>query len=272
MPTERYGISERNRELLDRLHRQAKGPITPASAASILSLDLPRARRVLAYFAARGWLSRVRQGLYTLVPLGASAPSEWREDPWVVAASIFDPCYIAGWSAAEYWHLTEQIFRDIVVITAQPVRTRMVDVQDTKFLLKRLAPEKQFGLKTVWRGATKVRVSDPSKTVVDLLDDPRLAGGTRSVAAILKTYHEGEHRDDELLLSYVERLGNRAIFKRLGYLSETLRLDCPELIVQCSTYKSSGLSKLDPSISSQGKTVRRWNLRVNVAIDSAGEN
>ena len=81
MPTEKSGISERNRELLDRLHRQAKGPITPTSAASILSVDLPRARRVLAYFAARGWLSRIKQGLYALVPLGATTPSEWREDP-----------------------------------------------------------------------------------------------------------------------------------------------------------------------------------------------
>ena len=32
------------------------------------------------------------------------------EDPLVIAEKLFSPCYVGGWSAAEYWGITEQIF------------------------------------------------------------------------------------------------------------------------------------------------------------------
>ena len=272
MESNRKGIGERNRTLLDKLHRQAKAPITPASAATILSLDLPRARRILAYLAARGWLSRIRQGLYGLVPLGADVPSEWREDPWVIVASVFSPCYIGGWSAAEHWHLTEQMFRDIVVITASVIRSRRLAIQGTPFLLKHTVVEKHFGLKPVWHGSVKVMVSDPTRTVVDILDDPRLGGGIRNVAEILATYFKSEYHSDVQLLEYADRFGNRAVFKRLGYLSETLGLGSSRLVTRCLARKSAGLSKLDPSVRQSGHVVKRWNLRVNATIRSAEDD
>ena len=96
------GIEERNRALLEQLHRDSTGPFSIQDAAKILAVDGRRAGRLLRYLAERGWLSRVRRGLYTTVPLGASEPSAWREDPWAVAARVFAPCYIGGWSAAEH--------------------------------------------------------------------------------------------------------------------------------------------------------------------------
>jgi predicted transcriptional regulator of viral defense system len=103
----RQGIDQGNRDLLERLHRGLKGPFTPAEAAKILKLDLRRTWRFLSYLSSRGWLSRVRSGLYSTVPLsGRIRPSEWREDPWVVARSVFSPCYVGGFSACEHWSLT----------------------------------------------------------------------------------------------------------------------------------------------------------------------
>ena len=62
----------------------------------MLELSPEKARQLLAYLARRGWLSRVRQGLYIPVPLDARRSGEWREDPWVVAERTFSPCYIGG--------------------------------------------------------------------------------------------------------------------------------------------------------------------------------
>jgi predicted transcriptional regulator of viral defense system len=225
--------------------------------------------RLLVYLARRGWLSRVRRGLYVAVPLDARRPGEWVEDPWVVAERIFSPCYIGGWSACAHWELTEQVFRTLLVVTARRVRHRDVEIQGLPIHLTVRASNALFGTVPVWRSQTRVNVSDPSRTVVDILDDPRLGGGIRTVADVLHEYLRSEHRDVQLIIRYGDQLGNRAVFKRLGYLLEYSRADAPELIGACLERRSSGLVALDPSAKAPARIVRRWRIRVNVPLGTS---
>jgi len=234
-------------------------------------MDLVRARRLLAHLAAKGWLVRVKQGLYATVPLGAAEPADWREDTWVVAVRSFTPCYIAGWSACEHWGLTEQIFRDIAIVTGQPVRKSPVAIQGTAFHLRHRSEDRLFGTRIVWRDRVQVPVSDPSRTIVDILDKPDLGAGIRHVADVIETYFAGEHRNERLLLEYAERAGNRTVYKRLGYLMETLGIDVPDVVERCRSSLSAGLTFLDPTVRRAGRISKRWNLRVNVEIKSGGE-
>lgn len=262
------GIEKRNRFLLDKLHQELQGPFTLAEAGRALGMERSRAGRLLAHWASRGWLSRLRKGLYVTVPLGARSPAQWSEDPWIVAHRLFEPCYIGGWSACEHWGLTEQIFREIVVFTTRKVRNRRVAVKETPFLLRVILPKKLFGTTSVWRQQTKVQVSDPSRTVVDLLNDPTIGGGIRFIAEIIENYFDGERRNDAALLGAISRLGNRTVYKRLGYLVETLGIDAPEVLRACRANLSKGYSLFDPMVKIKGQIVRRWNLLVNVSIGS----
>ena len=265
-PSSLSGINPVNRARVAALSRAFDGPFSAADAASVLTMDADSAARVVGYLASRGWLARVRRGLFTPVPLEATSPEDWRTDPWLIAAHVFEPCYIGGWSACEHWDLTEQLFRDIVVVTAKPQRRRKMTIQGAGFLVVHRAPSALFGADEVWRGRERVRVSDPTRTVVDILDEPALGGGIRQVADVVREYFTGEHRTDERLLSYIERFGNRTVYKRLGYLLETLEIDAPELIERCLERKSSGISALDPAIARKGKITKRWNLRVNARL------
>lgn len=258
------GISEKNRRMLTILHREAAGPFTPQDAAAWLSLDIKRVDRFLAYLVDKGWLARIRRGLYITVPLDAVDPTRWQEDPWVVASTVFSPCYIGGWSACEHWNLTEQIFRDTIVISSRRVRHRHVEIRGFPFRIKVVTSEKIFGTQVVWREKTRVLVSDPARTMVDILDDPSIGGGIRHVAEILNVYFEADNRDDSQLIQYAHRVGNRAVFKRLGYLLETLGLEAPTLVETCTKEMSTGISLLDPTSPAKGQVLRRWNLRVNV--------
>jgi predicted transcriptional regulator of viral defense system len=264
------GISQRNRVLLEELHRHAHGSFDVTAASRILGIDHDEAGQLLVYLARRGWLSRVRRGLYVTVPLDARRSGEWMEDPWVVADRLFSPCYVGGWSAFEHWDLTEQVFRTILVVTARRVRHRDQTIQGIPFHLTVRDPAALFGTVSVWRGQNKVAVSDPSRTVVDALDDPRLGGGIRTVADVVHEYLRSEHRDDDRLIKYGDRLGNRAIFKRLGYVLEHASEDAPRLIEACLARRSSGLAKLDPSAQKGDRILRRWGLRVNVALGQPG--
>lgn len=260
------GISKQNRRLLELLHQRTHGPFGAAEVAELLGLDAQRASGLLRYLARRGWLARVRHGLYVPVPLEAQRPGEWQEDPWVVADRVFGPCYIGGWSAAEHWGLTDQLFRELIVLSARRVRERRVEIQGTPMRVKVVSESKLFGTSPVWRGQLRVSVSDPSRTIVDVLDEPVLGGGIRHVAEMLDEYFGGELRADERLLAYAERVGNRTVFKRLGYLIETLAIEAPELVAACLARRSSGITDLDPAVQPKGRTTTRWNLRVNVSI------
>lgn len=260
------GISEKNRKILTTLHRGTSGPFTPREAAVVLNLDISRVQRFLAYLANAGWLTRIRRGLYTTVSLDVIEPAAWQEDPWIIAAKVFSPFYIGGWSACEYWGLTDQVFKEIVVISSRTIRLRRTEIQGVPFYIKTVGRDKIFGTETVWRGQTRASVSDPARTIVDILDDPKIGAGIRHITDIIKAYRMHERRDDSLLLEYAHKLGNRAIFKRLGYLLEVMKMDDAALIGACHKAISSGTSLLDPSAPHKGRFVRKWNLRINVAL------
>jgi predicted transcriptional regulator of viral defense system len=260
----RKGIHADNRERLELISRRFNSPFSVGEASALLGLEAHIARHLLVQLTNQGWLTRLRRNVYRTVPLGASNPAEWREDPWLVAAHAFAPCYLAGWTACEHWGFTEQLFRDVVVVTCQRVRHREVEIQDTRYLLHVRKDIAFFGIKNVWRAQVSVPVSDPTRTLIDLLDTPAMGGGIRAVADCLAGYWHGPHCDVRLLLDYAGKIGNRTVFKRLGYLVETLKLDSPDLTAGCLSGLSRGVSLLDPTGPATGRILKRWNLRLNV--------
>lgn len=262
------GISQRNREHLERLHRENSATFDVAQASRILGLDAPATARLLGYLARRGWLSRVRRGLYVAVPLDARRSGEWIEDPWIVADRVFNPCYIGGWSACKHWGLTEQLFRTVLVVAGRKVRRTEAELQGMRFQVTSRPPELIFGTVSVWRAQTRVLVSDPSRTIIDLFDDSRLGGGVRHCADVVHEYLTSEHRSDDRLIEYGDRVGNGSIFKRLGFLLESREgeSDVGPLVAACLNRRSAGITTLDPSSAARGRIVRRWGLRVNANL------
>ncbi|MGZ6840106.1 MAG: type IV toxin-antitoxin system AbiEi family antitoxin domain-containing protein, partial [Frankiaceae bacterium] len=168
-------------------------------------------------------------------------------------------------TAANHWALTEQTFRTTVVKTTGRVRASSVRLLDHDYLLTHVpSAGLEWGIETVWRGEMRLCIADPARTVVDILDAPRLGGGIRHVAEILAAYLDDN--DPATLIEYGDRLGNRTVFKRLGYIMEVLGQDPVGVIAACRVRVSAGISPLDPDGPSRGRRVTRWGLRVNVRL------
>jgi predicted transcriptional regulator of viral defense system len=183
----------------------------------------------------------------------------------VVASEVWGPCYFTGWTAASHWSLTEQVFRTTVLKTTQRVRSSRARLLDNDYLLSHVrAGELAWGVDSVWHEEVRLKIADPVRTVVDVLDEPRLAGGIRHAAEILDTYLD-EH-DPLSLVSYGDRLGNRTVFKRLGYLVEALGRDEPELLAESHDRISEGIALLDPDAPPEGPRVPVWSLRANARV------
>lgn len=255
------GLGKEDRKRLSAIVRETKGTISVKEAADILKVSSTDAAKMLSRWAKKGWLSRVRRGIYILVPLESSTPDVPLEDLWAIAERLFSPCYIGGWSAAEYWDLTEQVFRTTVVMTTQKPRDRSPVIKGASFMLRTISEKALFGMKPVWRGRVKVSVSDPSRTIVDMLSDPKLGGGIRSTVDMFLNYLKSENSDIELLIGYAKRLGNGAVFKRLGFLLERFAPDQKSSINECRSQLTKGNVKLDPALK-VNKLVTRWRLWV----------
>jgi predicted transcriptional regulator of viral defense system len=255
------GLGKLDRERLAAILRETKGTITNEQASHILGINAGDASKMLSRWNTKGWLSRVTQGLYVPVALEASGTTPPLEDAWQVAAVLYDPCYIGGWSAAEYWDLTEQIFRSTVVMTTQTPRNRKPVLSGSAFLLTTVSKEKMFGLKTVWRDQVKVSVSDPSRTIIDMLSDPRLGGGIRSVQDMFRNYLQSEAKDLPRLIAYADQLGNGAVFKRLGFLLEKNIPEETSIMAQCLDRLTKGNARIDPKLPAT-TLITKWRLLV----------
>ena len=255
------GLGKADRNRLSAVLRGTKGTISVAEAAEILDMPSTGAAKLLSRWAQKGWLSRVRRGLYISVPLESRTADIPLEDAWVIADKLYSPCYIGGWSAAEYWDLTEQIFRTVIVLTEQRPRERKPIIKGTEFLLRTVSDKAMFGLKAVWRGRIKVNVSDPTRTILDMLSDPRLGGGLCSTIDILSDYLSSEKKDLGLLIEYADQLGNGAVFKRLGFLLEKYAENEQDFIGQCRKRLTAGNAKFDPALKAK-RLITRWRLWV----------
>ncbi len=249
-----------NRQRLTTL-LQATGDVFGVDeTATILRLDRAAAAKALARWTRQGWLRRVRRGAYVSATLETLDSNMVLEDPWILVPALFGPAYIGGRTAAHHWDLTEQLFNDIVVLTARPVREKMQIRQGAKFSLKHVAESRMFATISIWRGQTKIALSDVHRTVIDILDDPELGGGIQHVGDCVAAYLRRTDRDDARLLAYGDRLDNGAVFKRLGFLAEQ-DPNGAALIEECEKRLTKGNAKFDPSIPAP-RLATRWRLWV----------
>jgi predicted transcriptional regulator of viral defense system len=239
--------------------RASREVITIELAANTLQIEQHQAAKLLSRWRAQGWLRRIGPGLYVPVPLDLATCQQVVEDPWVLIPSLFGESYVGGWTAAHHWDLTEQLFNEILVFTTRRVPEKYA-AQGVTFSLRHTKEKRFFGLKTIWRGSTRVMISDPARTLIDMLASPDTGGGIDHTADCIAAFLTSEYAQRELLIDYAKQYGNGAIFKRLGYLAET-RLHDEKLSAACRDHLTQGYARLDPTLSCE-KLVTSWRLWV----------
>jgi len=223
-----------------------------------LGIERRAAAKLLSRWKQQGWLRRIGDGFYVPVPLDLAGSEQVIADPWVLVPTLFNQCYIGGWTAAHHWELTEQLFNETLVFTTRRFTEKRVIAQGAVFVLHRVKPKRLFGLKTLWRGSVKVSISDPARTLVDMIAAPEVGGGIDHVADSLSAYLTSKPDDHGLLIRYAEEFDNGVIFKRLGYLAET-HLHNNKLATECRSRLTQGYARLDPSLPPK-KLVTAWRL------------
>ncbi|HVX00067.1 MAG TPA: type IV toxin-antitoxin system AbiEi family antitoxin domain-containing protein, partial [Candidatus Babeliaceae bacterium] len=193
------GIGKRYREMLSEVLLKSRGYVDLDLVCNTLNIPRPLARTYLSRLAKNGWLKRIKRGIYVPVDLTLKDLSLPMEDPWIVAHALFSPCYIGGWTAAQHWDFTEQIFNDTYVFTSRKLSHAKQKIGLHTFIVKKVATKEMFGLQPIWKENRKILISDPHKTIIDILSHPSCAGGIRSALDFLESYLRSPHKNLDLL-------------------------------------------------------------------------
>lgn len=256
-----------SRARLGAVLRASKAVVSVDVASETLGIDRRAAAKLLSRWKEQGWLRRIGHGLYVPVPLDLAESQQVVADPWMLVPALFGECYIGGWTAAHHWELTEQLFNETLVFTTRRFNEKRVTAQGVAFRLYSTKATRLFGLKTLWRGTTKISISDSARTLVDMIAAPEVGGGIDHVADCVSTYLGSKGADRDLLIRYAEQFDNGVIFKRLGFLAET-RLRDKKLAEECRSRLTHGYARLDPALSSQ-KLATAWRLWVPASWKAA---
>lgn len=260
------GLSTQERAFIDYFVAAEKATVTSADVREVQPLSQAHANRVLSRLAAKGWLVRVGRGVYSVVRLGTVTPEASVDDPLALAMSLFSPCYISGWTAAEHWDLTEQIFNSVVVLTTKAQRTQQRVIAGVRFVLRVVDESKMFGIARVWSGSRRVDIAEPHRLIIDILAAPELGGGGRHTLDVVRSYFNSNHCDLDKLFDYADKYGKGVVFKRLGFCAEHFEKAPPAWLERCRAKASTGLSLLDPGGPKRGRIVSRWGLRINIPV------
>lgn len=260
--TKQYaGLGRIERTRLAQLLRNFKGSINVELAAKTWGITATQAAKILSWFNKKGWLRRIARGVYIPVSLSAESSDVVLDEPFVIAENFFTPCYIGGVNAVNYWDLTEQIFSSITVFTTKLLSIVNRDIAGTKYVIHKINSKNYFGLKSVWISGVKVKISDPSRTIIDLLLYPNLCGGLRFMNDIIINYFNSEYKNIDMLIGYLKIINIGALLKRLGFLLE-LNFPNEEMLIDfCKNNLTTGYAKLTLSQDCP-RLIRRWRLWV----------
>jgi predicted transcriptional regulator of viral defense system len=246
---------------------QAGSLFSIGKAAEILHSDRTSAAKNLARWHHQGLIARVAPGLYALIPADVTAANFTLEDTWQLIPQLFAPGYVGGWSATEYWDLTEQIFNTLMVFTTQLVPHKQLKIGQQRFELKHVNESRLFGLKPVWRGQEKVMISDMHRTIIDLFDDLQAGAGLLHATDCLRNYLKKPDANLNILNEYAQKINNGALYKRLGFLLQKLMGDTHPIIETFHAKLTEGNSYLDPRQKKQVRLIRHWRLFVPIAFE-----
>lgn len=257
-------LGPRAAQLVTTLYERGRPVFRLADVTDVTGLGEASARSFVRKLVDRGVATRLRPGLYTLVPFELGHAREYLGNPYVVARELMAgrAYYLSHASAMDVHGMVTQ--PQLVVYATSPAPMRGRTILGTEFRFVRCRRADVFGTAEHWvEKHEKVVVSDVERTVVDGLRQPEHCGGVTEVAKGLAM-----RRTDvsaKKLVDYALRLGVGAVVRRLGYLMEACDIGAPEQRERLRGNLTSTYSLLDPVLPPEGKFLARWRLRLNVS-------
>lgn len=259
-------LGPRAAQLVVELNERREPIFSLADVVNITGLGSSSARNLVANAEARGIVTRLKPGLYNLVPFERGRDTSHVSDPYLIARKLVGdaPYFISHGSALELHRMVTQ--PQLAIIVSCTKRLRVQHIHGHEFRFVEVKPEDMFGLTEMWiTPEERVTVSDPERTVIDGLCHPQYVGGVTEVAKGLWMKRDTLRVDR--LIDYALRLDVGAVIRRLGYLLEYYELADPAALEPLRAQLTPTYQRLDPLFPNEGRMLARWRIRLNIEPD-----
>lgn len=256
-------LGPRAAQLFTELHELRRVTFTLADVVSITGLSSSSARNLVHKAQQRGLVTRLKPGLYNLVPFELGRATEHIGSPYLIARELagIAPYFLSHGTAFELHRMVTQPQLTIYVSCIRRVRPQTVGGYDFRFI--HITAEQNFGVLKHWIDKERfVLMSDMERTIIDGLRHPAFAGGITEVAKGM--WMKRDVLKVDRLIDYVQRLGVGAVARRLGYLLEHYGLADASRLEALRSTLSATYQRLDPLLPAEGAFISRWRLQLNV--------
>ncbi len=217
-------------------------------------------RQALHHLSRSGWVVRLRKGLYSL---SSSVPGVSSLHEFEIGMALVHPAAISHWSALHHHGLTEQLPRRVFVLTTTGVsipRDKGYPAGGAIYQFVQVKPERFFGIEETWVGESRVKMTDPERTLLDGLTMPRYCGDFSEILHAFQV--RGPQLDLKKIIRYSLKL-DVATGKRLGWILEQQGINLSRL-EPLLAIPSKGYRILDPTGPRRGPCNRRWMIQENL--------
>jgi len=254
------------RVVLD-LEWRGQGTVTLEDLRRILGASDSYARYMAHRLVSKGWLERLRPGLFQLVPASRGREGIADSNPLSAGAVLVTPYFFSFGTACTYHGLTEQVFAEIYIACRELRRSEII--RGKLYVFARTPAARFFGSEEVSALGRPVQMATVERALLDSIDRPRFSGGIGEVSRIAA--RSTPRLSWETLVRFASRWGSSALVQRLGFFLDLHRAEAPE------DARGALVSLIRPDSKIQlgsrrrwgtsGKLVLPWNVIQNVPLD-----
>ena len=260
-------LSQNEAKVVLDLEWRGQKTVTLAELRQALGASQSYARYLAHRLVKKGWLERLRPGLFQLVPADRGRQGVADTNPLAAGAVLVAPYFFSFGTACTHHGLTEQMFAEVYVACQE--RRRPATIRGKPYLFVYVPERRFFGFKEIPVLGQPVQMAIVERALLDAIDRPRYAGGVGEVSRIAA--RATKKVSWEALLDLAHRWGSSALVQRLGYfldlhqadVAADVRTDLLELVRPRSKIQLGSRRRWGTT----GKLVRPWNVIENVPRD-----
>lgn len=251
---------------LTRAARLASRPGVVILAQDLESLDeltgsRKRSHALIDRLERDGQLRRVRRGTYVLVGQDGTVRVDLLD---LISAITPKPYLVTAGRALMFHELTDQHFRNAIVLTATQLRPWTWRGEAVRYVRFEANAAPRTSTRT---RRTSARVALPERAILDSLDHPRWGVTLPQVVYAMDLALRRDRAFADRLAAEASALGGAALARRAGYLVSRLAGPDAARPFQLLLGKSKAITPLRPGGPVDGTLDGTWRVRDNVGLD-----
>jgi predicted transcriptional regulator of viral defense system len=260
-------LSKNEAKLILDLEWRNQKTVTLADLRKVLGASENYARFLAHRLARKGWLERLRPGLFQLVPADRGREGVADSNPLAPGAVLVEPYFYSFGTACTHHGLTEQVFAEVYVASQE--RRRPETIRDKRYVFVYVPKERFFGFEEVSILGQRVRMATAERALLDAIDRPRYAGGISETSRIVARATEKVLW--EKLIALLRKWESPALVQRLGYYLDLHQAHMPahlrSELLGLVPLKSKILLGPRRKFGTSGKLIQPWNVIENIPRD-----